>query len=527
MGRESLENRGVLVMERITKIYGNGFAANKNVTFAIGKGEIHGLVGENGAGKTTLMKVLFGLEKPDEGRILLEGREIQIENPLKALDYGIGMVHQHFMLVGSLSVAENMVLGMEPKQGLLFDYKEAVRLTNEIANRFKLPVDAKARVNDISVGQKQRVEILKILLRGAKILLLDEPTAVLTPQETKELFVRLKELKKEGYTIVFISHKLNEVKELCDRITVLRRGVVTGTASVSTMSEGDISKMIVGKDVDLNLVKKTAAPGQVALSVRDLCCQNGFGKMALNRVSFDLRQGEILGVAGVEGNGQSELSELLSGLLPISDGKVVMNGADISRKSIREIRLSGASLIHEDRMIYGVSGKQTLEENVLADRYFKEAYSKKGVIRRAVIHSEAKGLIEEYQIACDGSGAAIDTLSGGNIQKVVAAREFSAKPRILIASQPTRGIDVGAAELIRRQLIRLRDEYQTAILLFSADLTELLTVSDSILVIYNGELAAYFPEAGAADEGILGEYMLGLKKQTAKGIGGVLYENAG
>lgn len=527
MGQESQKDRSVLVMERITKIYENGFAANKNVTFSINKGEIHGLVGENGAGKTTLMKVLFGLEKPDEGRILLDGKEIRIENPLKALEYGIGMVHQHFMLVGSLTVAENMVLGMEPKQGLLFDYKEAVRLTNEIAGRFRLPVDAKARVNDISVGQKQRVEILKILLRGARILLLDEPTAVLTPQETRELFIRLKELKKEGYTIVFISHKLNEVKELCDRITVLRKGIVTGNASVSAMSEGDISKMIVGKDVDLNLVKKKAAPGSVALSVRDLCCQNGFGKTVLNRVSFDLRQGEILGIAGVEGNGQSELSELLSGLLPFSEGKITINGEDISHKSIREIRLSGTSLIHEDRMIYGVSGKQSLEENVLADRYFKETYSKKGVIRKAAIRSETKELIGEYQIACDGAEAAIETLSGGNIQKVVAAREFSSKPRVLIASQPTRGIDVGAAELIRRQFIRLRDGYRTAILLFSADLTELLTVSDSILVIYNGEFAAYFPEAGAADEAILGEYMLGLKKQTAEEIGGVLYENAG
>lgn len=520
------ENVNALVMENITKIYSNGFVANKNITFSIRKGEIHGLVGENGAGKTTLMKVLFGLEKPEEGRILLDGKEIQIDNPLKALDYGIGMVHQHFMLVGSLTVAENMVLGIEPKKGCFFDYREAVKKTNEIAEKFKLPVDAQSKVNDISVGQKQRVEILKILLRGAKILLLDEPTAVLTPQETAELFMRLKELKKEGYTIVFISHKLNEVKELCDRITVLRKGKVTGKAEVSEMSESDISRMIVGKDVDVNLNKKKSVPGKTVLTVRNLSCQNNFGKLVLNKVSFDLRQGEILGVAGVEGNGQSELSELLSGLLPLQTGTIKMNGNDIKNKTIREIRQSGTSLIHEDRMIYGVSGKQSIKENILSDRYYQKNYSHKGVINNSFIQAETKTLIEEYQVACDGDEAYIDTLSGGNIQKVVAAREFSAEPKVLIASQPTRGIDVGAAELIRNKLVMLRDKYKTAILLFSADLTELLTTSDSIIVLFNGEVVAYFPDAQVADENILGEYMLGLKKQTAGEIGGILYENA-
>lgn len=526
MSDKSLDYDNTLTMENITKIYGNGFIANKNVTFSVKRGEIHGLVGENGAGKTTLMKVLFGHEKSEEGRILLDGKEIHIDNPLVALEYGIGMVHQHFMLVGSMTVAENMVLGMEPKKGFIFDYKEAVKKTNEIAERFKLPVDAQAKINDISVGQKQRVEILKILLRGAKILLLDEPTAVLTPQETAELFARLKELKKEGYTIVFISHKLNEVKELCDRITVLRKGRVTGTAEVSDVSEADISRMIVGKDVDLNLNKKEAIPGETILSVRDLSYHNSFGKLALNHISFDLRQGEILGVAGVEGNGQSELSDLLSGLLPVQEGRILMNGEDIGHKSIREIRLSGTSLIHEDRMIYGVSGKQSIKENILSDRYFKKTYSKKGVINNSVITKESRRLIDEYQVACDGTEAFINTLSGGNIQKVVAAREFSAEPKVLIASQPTRGIDVGAAELIRNKLLILRDTYKTAILLFSADLTELLTVSDSIVVMYNGNIVAYFPDARDANETILGEYMLGLNKQTPEEIEGCFYENA-
>lgn len=518
------KDNAVLTMENITKIYSNGFVANKNVTFSIRRGEIHGLLGENGAGKTTLMKVLFGQEKPEEGRILLNGKEVHIDSPLKALEYGIGMVHQHFMLVGSLTVAENMVLGMEPKKGALFDYKAAVKETNDIAERFRLPVDAQEKVNNISVGQKQRVEILKILLRGAKILLLDEPTAVLTPQETEELFARLKELKQEGYTIVFISHKLNEVKALCDRITVLRKGRVTGKADVADMSEEDISHMIVGKDIDLNLNKKPASPGKPVLSVRNLSWKNHFGNMALNRISFDLREGEILGVAGVEGNGQSELSDILSGVLPVTEGQVLMNGRDIKKMSIRQIRQSGTSLIHEDRMIYGVSAKQSIKENILSDRYFHTKYSSKGVIHNRVIKEESKKLIEDYQIACDGDEADINTLSGGNIQKVVAAREFSTAPQILIASQPTRGIDVGAAELIRNKLVGLRDHYHTAILLFSADLTELLTASDSLVVLYNGEIVAYFPDAKQADENVLGEYMLGIKRQTPDEIGGVLYE---
>ena len=515
----------VLSMENITKIYSNGFVANKDVTFSVRRGEIHGLLGENGAGKTTLMKVLFGQEKPEEGRILLDGKEIQIDSPLKALEYGIGMVHQHFMLVGSLTVAENMVLGMEPKKGILFDYKTAVKKTAEIAEQFRLPVDAQEKVNNISVGQKQRVEILKILLRGARILLLDEPTAVLTPQETEELFARLKELKKEGYTIIFISHKLNEVKALCDRITVLRKGRVTGRAEVADISEEDISHMIVGKDVDLHLNKKAAVPGKTTLSVRDLSWKNHFGNQVLNGISFDVREGEILGVAGVEGNGQSELSDILSGLLPVSEGSVLMNGNDIKKMSIRQIRQSGTSLIHEDRMIYGVSEKQSIKENIFADRYFHTGYNRRGVVDNRVITDESSKLIGEYQVACDGPQADIDTLSGGNIQKVVAAREFSTVPRLLIASQPTRGIDVGAAELIRNKLVMLREQYHSAVLLFSAYFTELLTVSVSLIVLYNGEITAYFPSTEQADENILGEYMLGIKRQTPAEIGGVLYDN--
>lgn len=514
----------VLTMKDITKIYSNGFVANKDITFSVRKGEIHGLMGENGAGKTTLMKVLFGLEKPEKGQIILNGQEVHIDNPLHALEYGIGMVHQHFMLVGSLTVAENMVLGLEPKKGLLFDYKRAVKETEEIAERFNLPIDASAIVNDISVGMKQRLEILKILYRGAKILLLDEPTAVLTPQETSELFVQLKNLRDQGYTIVFISHKLGEVKELCDRITVLRKGEVVGTADVDELTELDISRMMVGKDVDLNIAKKEADLGETILRVRDLNYTNQFGKKALNNLSFDLRRGEILGVAGVEGNGQTELSEILSGLLRPDSGEVSIKGKSIIDMSIRDIRLTNTSLVHEDRMIYGASEEQSIIENIIADRYFQKGYSNNSILNKKNNYEETTALIEEYQIACDGPEAAISTLSGGNIQKVVAAREFSSDPELIILSQPTRGIDVGAAELIREKMVSLRDRLGTAILLFSADLTELLTMSDGIIVLYNGEIVAYFPEVKKINEEILGKYMLGLEKQSPEEIGGVIHD---
>lgn len=514
----------VLEMQDITQIYSNGFVANKNINFALKKGEIHGLIGENGAGKTTLMKILFGIEKPESGRILLNDEEVHISNPITALEYGIGMVHQHFMLVDSLTVAENMVLGMEPKNGVLLDIDKAIEITNDISLRTNLPIDPNAVVRDLSVGQKQRLEILKILLRGAQILLLDEPTAVLTPQETTELFARLKELSSEGYTIVFISHKLNEVKELCDRVTVLRKGRVTGEANASEISEQALSKMMVGKDVDLDIPKTRATTGKTILRLRDLSYINNIGKLALNEISFDLRRGEILGVAGVEGNGQSELSEIISGLLPIQKGEVSIKGQPINRMSIREIRDMKTSLIHEDRMIYGASSNQSISENIISDRYSKESCSSKTILKSKSIENRTKELIDDFQVACDGPDSLIGTLSGGNIQKVVAAREFTSEPDLLIVSHPTRGIDVGAAELIRTKLINMRDNEDTAILLFSADLTELLTISDSIIVLYEGEIAAYFHDATMADESILGEYMLGLKKQSAEEIGGIIHD---
>lgn len=512
----------ILSMENITKVYSNGFVANKNVNFSVKKGEIHALVGENGAGKSTLMKVLFGHEQPEEGKIFYKGEEIKITNPLVALEYGIGMVHQHFMLVPSLTVAENMVLGLEPKKRGLFDYKTAVEKTREISEKYNLLVDPEAKVADLPVGFKQKVEILKVLFRGVEVLILDEPTAVLTPQETKELFAELLNLKKNGYTVIFISHKLNEIKEICDRLTVLRNGRVTGTADVKEITEQEISNKMVGRNVMLNIEKESAKPGKSVLQVKNLSYVDDHGKQVVNHISFCVRSGEILGVAGVEGNGQREISEIVTGLLPRQQGEILVNGKDLSRSSIREIRQHGVAHISEDRMTYGSVGDASIEENIISERYYKKGFCSHGFLNFKKIKEDVNQLIQDYSIKCDDKDALVKTLSGGNIQKVVVAREFSSEPQVIIANQPTRGIDVGASEFIRKKLVRLRDE-GAGVLLISADLTEVIEASDSIIVMNNGEIVAYFPDSSKVDEAMLGEYMLGIKRQKPEEIGGVYH----
>lgn len=516
----------VLSMQHITKIYSNGFMANKDITFNVRKGEIHGLVGENGAGKSTLMKVLFGQETPEEGKIFINGEEVHIGNPLVALDYGIGMVHQHFMLVPSLTVAENMVLGAEPRKGrLFFNYRKAVRMTQEISEKYNLPINPEKRVMDLSVGYKQRVEILKILLRGAKILLLDEPTAVLTPQETEELFVQLKNLKNQGFTIVFISHKLNEIKEICDRITVLRDGQVVGAADVDQVTERDIARMMVGRDVLMDIDNGAADPKETLLRVRNLNYINMYGKKVLNDISFDLRSGEIVGIAGVEGNGQSELAEVLTGLAKQQEGTIHINGKDASKMSIRRVRQEEVSFISEDRMTYDLVKDATIGENLISDRYYKKEYKRGPLMNEKKMDIEADELIDGYLVACDGKEAYMRTLSGGNMQKVITARECSSDPKLLIASQPTRGIDIGATEFIRKRLVELRKQ-GTGILLFSADLAEIMQISDRILVFYGGKIVAHIPRVDEIDENILGEYMLNLRHQTDEEIGGAVFAEA-
>ena len=513
----------ILLMDKITKVYPNGFVANKEVTFSVNKGEIHALMGENGAGKSTLMKILFGIEQAEEGHIYIKGQEVKIGNPLEAISYGVGMVHQHFMLVSSLTVAENVVLGMEPKKNGVFDFEEAVRITQEAVDKYNLKVDPRAKVEDLPVGFKQKVEIIKALVRGAEILILDEPTAVLTPQETKELFVELKNLRDQGHTIVFIGHKLNEIKELCDRMTVLRLGKSVGKANISDVTEQEMSRMMVGRDVILKLEKTPAHPKEAVLKVKDLRIVADSGKTIVNDISFSVRKGEILGVAGVEGNGQSQISEAITGLLGYQNGTITVNDVDIKGKKIRQIRELGVSHVSEDRMTYGVAATSGVKDNVISDRYYKKEFNKGLLLDNKKINDLTDRLIKEFLIKCDDRDAAVKMLSGGNMQKVVVAREFSGNPKLVIANQPTRGIDVGATEFIRKRLVELRDE-GAAILLISADLNEVLELSDSLIVMNEGKIAAYIPDASTIDDMELGEYMLGVKKQTPEEIARVAYD---
>lgn len=399
---------------------------------------------------------------------------------------------------------------------------EAVRITQELAEKYNLHVDPKAKVEDIPVGIKQKVEILKALLRGAKILILDEPTAVLTPQETTELFKELKLLKDKGHTIIFISHKLNEVKELCDRITVMRNGKSMGVHDTSDVSEEDISRLMVGRDVVLRVVKDDASPKEAVLNVKDLKFINELGKDALKGISFSVRKGEILGIAGVEGNGQSELVESITGLKRPTSGSIKVTNQEVTRKTIKEIRNLGTSHVPEDRMTYGVAGDMSIEQNVISDCYDSKELNGGILLKMKRIKERAEKLSKEYRVKCDSSDQKVRMLSGGNIQKVVVAREFSNDPKLLIANQPTRGIDVGATEFIRKRLVELRDE-GSAILLVSADLNEVMELSDSLIVMYGGEIVAYFEDTKTLTEEELGLYMLGIKKQSAEEIRRVIY----
>ncbi len=514
----------MILMEHITKVYPNGFVANKDITLSIVKGEIHGLVGENGAGKTTLMKILFGIENQEEGKIFIKGQEVKIKDPLHAIALGVGMVHQHFMLVPSLTVAENIVLGMEPKKGIAFDMKKAVEMAREVSNKYNLGIDPLDIVDDISVGQKQKVEILKALIRGAEVLILDEPTAVLTPQETEELFLELKKLRDDGYTIVFISHKLNEVKEICDRVTVLRNGKMIGMKSIDEVTEQDISRMMVGRDVILTIEKDKAQPKKVVAEIQHLYLKNSDGKEVIKDVNFTIRQGEIIGIVGVEGNGQNEVTEVMTGLNTSYAGEVRIDGVNIRNLSIRKIREVGISHISEDRMTYGAAANASVQDNLISDRYYKPEFNH-GLLNHQKISAVSNELIQDYKIRCDNLDQPVRMLSGGNIQKVIVAREFSSRMKVIVANQPTRGIDVGATEFIRRKLIEIAREQNVGVLLVSADLGEALETSDSIIVMHNGEIVAYFEDASQVTEIELGEYMLGINKQTPEELRRAVYEH--
>jgi simple sugar transport system ATP-binding protein len=506
-------------MEGITKIYPNGFMAVSNVTFSVNEGEIHALIGENGAGKTSLMKVLFGLENCQEGKVIISGNQAHITSPLDAIAKGVGMVHQHFMQVPNLTVAENVVLGMEPGPGPVFDAKKAVRMTQEVSDKFGLGVSANSLIRDLTVGQKQKVELLKALGRNVKVLILDEPTAVLTPQETRELFVQLKNLRSMGYGIIFISHKLDEVMELCDRVTVLRRGKVVGHGDIADLNPAKLSKMMVEREVNLNIDKVKAAPKQTVLHVEKINYLDDYGKRVVCNLSFGVRAGEVVGIAGVEGNGQTELSEIIAGLIKATSGTVTLNSVDITRKSIADIRNLGLAHISEDRMKFGMAGTISVRDNILATYLSGDKFRSGQFIKMKKLDEFVANCIKEFEIACSGGSDNVKFLSGGNIQKVIVAREFSGDANFIVVNQPTRGIDVGTSDLIRRLLVSSTRDKDNAVLLISSDLAEIAEVSDRLLVMKDGEIVAQFTDVKSVSDNTLGEYMLGVRRMTSEEMG--------
>lgn len=513
----------ILEARKITKVYPGGVVANHEVQLDIYEGEIHALVGENGAGKSTLMKMLFGMTSPTSGEILIKGESVQFASSKCAIAKGIGMVHQHFMQVPSMTVAENLILGAEPRKNGLVDRRQAVKITEELSKAYNLTVDAKAQVENISLAMRQKLEILKALYRGAKILILDEPTAVLTPQETEELFEQLKLLREKGHTIIFISHKLNEVKELCNRMTILRDGKTMGTYEISDLSEQEISRLMVGRDVNLNMEKSEPQFGETVVSVKDLVYVNQFGKKKVDHVSFSIREGQILGIAGIDGNGQSELVELIVGALKQSAGQIHLKGKDISKLPILKRQEAGISHVSEDRMRYGSAPKLSLEDNAISKIYYTNELKSHGLLSNKKIAAFTEKILKDFKVKYDHNKQSIGELSGGNIQKLIVGREYEYNPELLIINQPTRGVDVGAIEFIRKKILDMR-ERRKAILLVSADLSEILSLSDSILVMHEGKIVGYIEDAKTATENELGLYMLGVKQDSKEKLGGAYHE---
>lgn len=502
----------ILRMEKINKIYPNGVVANREVDFSVCKGEIHALVGENGAGKSTLMKILFGIETPTEGKIFYKDQELTINTPLDAINYGFGMVHQHFMLVESMTVAENIVLGNEPGSAWKLDNATQEEQAQAIIDKYHFNVNVHEKISDLSIGLRQRVEILKALYKGAEILILDEPTAVLTPQETVELFEQLRILKEQGHTIIFISHKLNEIKEICNRITIMRDSRSVGIYDVASVTQEEISNLMVGKSMDWDIHKTPAVKGDVLLKIKDLTVLNEANVPTLKNVSFNLHSSTILGIVGVEGNGQTELVDSITGLTNIDSGEIEFKNQSITSYSVKQIRELGLSHIPGDRMVRGIAGDSTIEENLLATYTSDEKLVHKSMLKAKVIEKWAEDLVKEFHVKAASPKVPIKMLSGGNIQKVIVAREFSNDCDFVIANQPTRGIDIGAAKFIHKKLVELRDK-GAGVLLLSADLSEIKSLSDSLLVIFDGEFVAYFEDASKVTEEELGKYMLGVARQ--------------
>lgn len=514
-----MEQQYAIEMLNITKRF-PGIVANDNITLQLKKGEIHALLGENGAGKSTLMSVLFGLYQPEEGEIRKDGKKVTINNPNDANDLGIGMVHQHFKLVECFSVLDNIVLGVETTKNGLLKMDEAKKKVMELSKKYGLIVDPDALIEDISVGMQQRTEILKMLYRDNEILIFDEPTAVLTPQEIKELMQIMKNLAKEGKSILFISHKLAEIMEVADRCSVLRKGKYIGTVDIKDATPESLSSMMVGRDVNFKVEKSEAEPKEEVLHIEKLNVMCDLhDKLGVKDVSFNVKAGEIVCIAGIDGNGQRELVYGITGLRKAVSGKILLEGKDVTNLSIRERNVSGISHIPEDRHKHGLVLDYSLEDNIVLQRYFEPEFSGKGplgFLKRKNIRKYAEKLIDEYDIR-SGQGAITmaRSMSGGNQQKAIIAREVDNESKLLVAVQPTRGLDVGAIENIHKQLVKHRDA-GNAVLLVSFELDEVMNVSDRILVMYEGEIVGEFnPKNVTVEE--LGLYMAGAKRMEVKG----------
>jgi general nucleoside transport system ATP-binding protein len=502
----------LLDLKGITKRF-PGVVANDDVDFDLRRGEVHALLGENGAGKSTLMNVLYGLYQQDEGEIRMNGKPVTIRSPKDAIDLGIGMVHQHFMLIPVMTVAENIVLATEPThRGVLLDYDAAVERVEEIAGTFNFAINPRERVENIGVGQQQRVEILKALYRGADVLILDEPTAVLTPQEAKELFGILRSLIAEGLSVIFISHKLQEVLEIADRVTVLRRGKMIETLPREGATQAQLAKLMVGREVLLRVDKKPAEPGDALLAVEDLDVLDERGLPAVRGVSLEVRAGEIVGIAGVDGNGQTELIDALTGLTKPQSGTIRVGGRDVTRESARERLDEGVGHIPQDRQRRGLVLDFSLAENLGLHDYRKEPNSRFGFLFPSRLIAWARRVLKAFDVRGGGPQTLASALSGGNQQKVVIAREVERDPRVLVAAQPTRGLDVGAIEFVHRRLVEERDEGR-AVLLVSLELEEIMSLSDRILVMFGGQIVGEFGPDVSEEE--LGVAMTGGTREAA------------
>jgi ABC-type uncharacterized transport system ATPase subunit len=503
------DNNTVLEAKAITKRF-PGVLANDQVNFDLRAGEIHALLGENGAGKTTLMNILYGLHHPDTGQILVKGQPVEIHSPKDSINLGIGMVHQHFMLIPVFTVAENVMLGDETVRNGALDRKTVEARVRELSHRYGLDVDPRALVGQVPVGTQQRVEIVKTLYRDAQILILDEPTAVLTPQEADDLFRIMRELVKRGVSIIFITHKLKEVLAVADRITVMRAGRVVGTTTPTETNEAKLASMMVGREVILTVRKEPAKPKEEVLRVEDLYVQDDRKLDAVRGISFDVHAGEIVGVAGVQGNGQTELAEALTGLRSLKSGKIVLAGTDVSGRPPRPITEAGMGHIPEDRQRHGLVLSYTVADNMVLCSYYLPPFARGPLLQQQEVDANARELIKEYDVRTPSPYVPAGKLSGGNQQKVIVARELSRPVKLLLASQPTRGLDVGSIEYIHKEIVVMRDR-GVGVLLISAELDEIMSLADRIVVMYRGQIMQTI-DAKQADKESLGLLMAGIQQ---------------